>query len=64
MNWDTIQQLVRILMQLVAGFLVQRGLITEDMVTGLVGAVVSLAGIGWWMFWDRTRPVTEDPLKL
>jgi hypothetical protein len=31
---------------------------------GGAGAVVSLAGIGWWMFWDRTRPVTADPLKL
>ena len=58
MNWDTIQQLVRILMQLVAGYLVNSGLITEDMSTTLVGAVVSLGGIAWWIFWDRNRPTT------
>jgi hypothetical protein len=62
MTWDTVQQLVRILMQLGAGFLVQRGLITEAMTTTLVGSGVSLLGIVWWMVWDRTRPA--DPTAL
>lgn len=56
MNWDTLQQLVRIGMQLAAGALVNQGLITSDMQQTLVGAVVSIAGIGWWIFWERTRP--------
>ncbi len=56
MNWDTIQQLVRIVMQLGAGVLVQRGLITEEMSVTFVGSLVSLAGIAWWMLWDRSRP--------
>lgn len=57
MNWDTIQQFIRILMQVAAGMLVQRGLITAEMGVTLTGAVVSLGGIAWWVFWQRTRPV-------
>jgi hypothetical protein len=57
MNWDTIQQLLRILMQVAAGMLVQRGLITAEMGVTLVGAVVSLGGIAWWVLWQRSRPV-------
>lgn len=56
MNWDTIQQFIRILMQIAAGFLVQRGLITEEMGVTLTGAIVSLGGIAWWILWDRKRP--------
>ena len=47
MNWDTIQQLLRILMQVGAGMLVSKGLITAEMGVTLVGAVVSLGGIAW-----------------
>lgn len=61
MTWDTVQQLVRILMQLAAGFLVNQGLITSDMSTTLVGSVVSIGGILWWVLWDRNRPA--EPLK-
>ncbi len=64
MNSDTIQQLVRIVMQLVAGFLVQRGLITEDMSVTFVGAVVSLAGIAWWAFWNRNVVVLPETPKV
>ncbi len=58
MTWDTVQQLVRILMQLAAGMLAQRGIITEDMATTLVGAVVSIGGVAWWALWQRSRPAT------
>lgn len=64
MTWDTVQQLVRILMQLVAGFLVQRGFITEDMAVTFVGAVVSLGGIAWWALWQRSRPETPVGTRL
>jgi hypothetical protein len=57
MNWDTIQQLLRILMQVGAGMLVSKGLITAEMGVTLVGAVVSLGGIAWWVLWDRKRVV-------
>jgi hypothetical protein len=55
MNWDTIQQLVRIIMQVIAGFLVGKGYISQEMGVTLVGAIVSLGGIAWWAFWQRHR---------
>ena len=59
MNWDTLQQLIRIVMQLVAGWLLSSGWITADMATGLVGAVVTLAGVAWWALWERSRPADK-----
>ena len=55
MSWDTIQQLVRILLQLGAGWMLKEGLITEDMVSTLVGSALSLGGIAWWALWERDR---------
>lgn len=61
MNWDTAQQFVRILLQFGAGLLVSNGIITADMQTSLVGALMSLAGIVWWAVWDRKRKVASAP---
>lgn len=57
MNWDTIQQLVRVIMQVVAGMMISKGIITEEMGVALTGAIVSLGGIAWWVFWQRSRAV-------
>lgn len=62
MTWDTIQQLVRIIMQVLAGWLAAQGWITSDMQTTLVGAVVSLGGVLWWAFWERSRPAATDAM--
>ena len=55
MNWDNIQQLVRILAQLGAGVLLQRGIITEDIATQLIGGAVSIASVAWWLLWNSKR---------
>ena len=55
MNWDTIQQFVRIILQFGAGVLVTNGVITAEMQTTLVGALMSIAGIVWWAVWERGR---------
>jgi hypothetical protein len=55
MNWDTIQQLLRILMQVGAGMLVSKGIINEEMAVTLTGAVVSLGAVVWWAVWQRHR---------
>jgi|694.fasta_scaffold115528_5 hypothetical protein len=55
MNWDNIQQFIRIVLQLAAGFMVQRGLLTEEMAVTATGALMSLAGVAWWMFWNKKR---------
>lgn len=57
MNWDTVQQFIRIIMQVLAGMLVSKGYITAEMGVTLSGAVLSLAGIAWWVFWDKKRLV-------
>lgn len=56
MTWDTVQQLVRIILQLAAGWLLKEGIITEAMSTTLVGSLLSIGGIVWWALWERTRP--------
>ena len=57
MNWDTIQQLVRIIMQVVSGFLVGKGYMDADMGIALTGGVISLANVAWWVLWQRHRTV-------
>ena len=55
MTWDTVQQLVLILLQIGAGWLINQGWITADHVTALVGAGTSILGIAWWAFWESGR---------
>jgi len=58
MSWDTVQQLLRIVLQIVAGSLITAGYIRAEDAQTLIGAVLSLGGIAWWAFWDRKRPPT------
>jgi uncharacterized membrane protein len=55
MNWDTIQQLLRILLQIAAGFLISAGYLNQEMAATASGAVLSLAGVLWWAFWNGKR---------
>lgn len=59
--WDSIQQIVRIVMQILAGFLVGQGLITESMTETVIGAGVSVAALVWWIFWERHREGAKPP---
>lgn len=59
--WDSIQQIVRIVMQLLAGFLVGQGLIAESMTETVIGAGVSVAALVWWIFWERHREGAKPP---
>lgn len=54
-TWDMVQQLVRILMQFVAGALVTNGTLTQEVATQLTGAVLSFAGVLWWVLWEKKR---------
>jgi len=54
MNWDSMQQIVRILMAYVGSYLVSLGF-PDDMVKVAVGGGVAAAGLAWWWFWDRKR---------
>lgn len=60
MTWDSIQQLIRILMQIFSGWLIGQGYLTEEMTVTLTGGVLSLANVVWWLLWNRkAQPSTE-----
>lgn len=54
MNWDSIQQIVRIVMYAVSGWLMKMGW-PEDMTIALTGVATGAAAIAWWFFWQRNR---------
>ena len=58
MKWDDIQQVVRILAFMVAGFLGERGGLDPANIETLGGAFLALASVAWWFFWNR-KPKAE-----
>ena len=59
--WDTIQQVIRIAMQFVGGYLVSKGILTEELAAQLAGGVISIVGVVWWILWNQKQvaPPTE-----
>jgi hypothetical protein len=55
MTWDSIQQVLRIVLNALGAFLVGKGVVTEDMVPTLVGGVLSVSSVLWWALWQRHR---------
>lgn len=53
MDWNSVQQILRIVMQVVAGMLMSKGVLNEEMATALTGGVMSLAGVAWWAYWNK-----------
>lgn len=53
MNWNDIQQIVRIVMYGAAGWLGAAGGLDPANVETLGGALVALVSVGWWWFWNR-----------
>lgn len=60
--WDSLQQLIRILLYLGAGALVSRGWIDEETGAALVGAGLALATAIWTYAWNR-KAVTAAGLE-
>lgn len=53
MDWNTVQQLLRILLQLGSGALISKGVLTEEMAATLTGGVISVASVVWWLAWNK-----------
>lgn len=53
MDWNTVQQLLRILLQLGSGVLISKGVLTEEMAVTLTGGVISVASVVWWLVWNK-----------
>lgn len=60
MNWDTVQQIIRIAMQVVGGMLMSAGYLDEANVATLTGAVISLGGVLWWALWEKKKVAQGD----
>lgn len=55
MNWDSIQQVLRILLNALGGILIGKGYLTAETLTTLIGGVLSIGSVVWWFIWDRNR---------
>jgi hypothetical protein len=59
MNWDSVQQLIRIVLQFLSGVLVGKGILDAANAEVLTGAMLSISSVVWWWFWNRnTKPAT------
>jgi uncharacterized membrane protein YebE (DUF533 family) len=56
-----IASLVRHILTAAGGFLVAKGLASADQLAELVGAVVSIAGVGWSVYNNKKAAKTEAP---
>lgn len=55
MNWDSVQQVLRIVLNAAGGVLIGKGYLNEEMATTLIGGVLSLGSVVWWFVWERGR---------
>ncbi|AVH44023.1 hypothetical protein [Agrobacterium tumefaciens] len=53
MDWNTVQQLLRILLQFGSGVLISKGVLTEEMAVTLTGGLISVASVVWWIVWNK-----------
>lgn len=59
MDWQTLEQFIRICMQFIGGMLVTYGWIDEAGLVSLTGAVVSVGAFVWWLVWVRKQNPTS-----
>ena len=53
MNWDTTQQLIRIVLYAGGGALLGDGVTSGAEFEAAGGGVLSIAAFVWWYFWNR-----------
>lgn len=61
MNWETIQQLVRIILYSVGAFLLGEDIAKGELFQGLIGGALSVGAFLWWWVWERNRPAAPKP---
>ncbi len=60
MDWNSVQQFIRIVMQFFGGVLVSYGWLDEAGLQALTGAVISVGAFVWWWVWNRKRPAATE----
>ena len=58
MNWQSIQQLLRIILYAVGGYFLGEGVTQGEAFTQAVGGFLAVASFIWWLVWERHRPAT------
>lgn len=59
MTWDSVQQIIRIVLQFLSGLLVGKGILDATNAEIFSGALLSLASVAWWFVWNRkANPTT------
>jgi hypothetical protein len=53
MNWDTIQQLIRIIAYTFGGMVFGTGVTEGEQFQILVGGILAVGSFIWWYFWNR-----------
>jgi hypothetical protein len=53
MNWDSIQQVIRIVLYALGGYLLGDGVTQGELFQGAVGGVISVGSFLWWLYWNR-----------
>ena len=62
---SNLASLLRHILTAAGGFLVAKGLASADQLAELVGAVVSIAGVGWSVYNNRkTAKTPSDAVKV
>ena len=60
MNWDSIQQLLRILLYAIGGYFLGDAVTEGEAFQAAVGGVLSVGAFIWWLMWERQRPASRD----
>lgn len=55
MNWDTVQQLIRIGGYAVGGAIFGQAVADGAAFQQALGGVISIVSFAWWWFWERKR---------
>lgn len=53
--WNTVQQMLRIILNFIGGLLISRGVFTDELMTQLSGGIMSIASVVWWYIWNQKQ---------
>lgn len=56
MNWDSLQQVLRILLYAIGGYFLGDAVTEGEAFRAAVGGVLAVGSFLWWLVWERNRP--------
>lgn len=59
MSWDSVQQVVRIILYALGGYFFGEGVTDSSWFQQAVGGVLAVGSFAWWMIWDRSRETSD-----